>query len=221
MKLIAHRGKVSKKDDPNTKTSFLKALSTSYIGGIECDVRLTKDEEVVVIHDPVIDFTSDGMGIVKQKTLKELKQYRFYKEPILTLKELLSFNFNDKLILIELKGEKDDFQLVKKVDQIIRNYPNLKIVIISFWYSLLKYLKKINPKVETGLLIGYFLNQQYLYNHFDYNLLTYQYLDQIYMHKKLMYFTINEKKQVEEILKKRTDVYLITDCADQFEHFLK
>ena len=89
MKLIAHRGKLSKTDIGNSKQSLLNALSKSYISGIECDVRLTKDLEVVVLHDPIIDFVSDGIGIVKYMTLKELKQYQFGKESILTLEELL------------------------------------------------------------------------------------------------------------------------------------
>lgn len=103
MKLIAHRGKLKYHDIGNNKQSFLNALSKPYISGIECDVRLTKDSEVVVIHDPVIDFVSDGNGIVNQMTLEELKKYRFKNESILTLKELLQQIHSDKLIVIELK----------------------------------------------------------------------------------------------------------------------
>ncbi len=218
MKLIAHRGKISSSDIGNNKTDILKALSKSYISGIECDVRLTKDKEVVVFHDPIIDFASNGTGIVNQKTLQELKQYRFGKDTILTLTELLQSIHSKKLILIELKGEEKT--LVEKVNQIIIKYHHLNIVVISFWYSSLKYLKKINKNVKTGILIGYFLNQNRLYNHFDYNLFSYHYLDQIDMHKKLMYFTINKKREAKEIKEKNNDVYIITDTASTLKNLI-
>lgn len=211
MKLIAHRGKIFNNDIGNTKTTILKALSQSYISGIECDVRLTKDKKVVILHDPIIDFVSNGKGIVKQKTLKELQQYTFGNDTISTLQELLQEIHSEKLILIELKEEEKT--LVEKVNQIIMQYPYLNIVIISFWYSSLTYLRKINKSVKIGILIGYFLNQNKLYNHFDYNLFSYHYLDQIYMHKKIMYFTINKKREAKEIKEKNNDIYIITDTA--------
>lgn len=221
MKLIAHRGKLEYHDIGNNKQSFLNALSKSYISGIECDVRLTKDLEVVVIHDPVIDFVSDGNGIVNQMTLEELKQYQFGNDSILTLKELLRQIHSDKLIIIELKGERNDFRLVDAVDRTIRMFPNLHFVIVSFWEPLLKYAKKINHDIELGILIGYFFNHDKMYNHFDYNLFSYHYLDQIYMHKKLMYFTINKEKQIEKIKKKYEDVYVITDCATRLQNLVE
>lgn len=218
MKLIAHRGKLSKNEVGNTKISFLKALSKSYISGIECDVRLTRDEEVVVLHDPIIDFVSNGTGIVSQKTIKELKQYTFENAPILTLLDLLKSIHSNKLIVIELKGE--ELKLAFKVNQIIKQYPNLNIVIISFWYASLKYLKSINKNVKIGILIGYFLNQNKVYNHFDYNVFSYHYLDQIYMHKKLMYFTINKKNELKNLKEKRNDIYLITDTASTLKDLI-
>ena len=226
MKLIAHRGKTNEKDIPNTRVTILKALSLPYISGIECDVRLTKDYKVVVIHDPMIDFVSNGSGIVKYMTLKELKKYQFgdskNPEKILELKELLKKTTSlKKLIIIELKGEKDNYKLVEEVNYIIKKYPNSNIIVVSFWKKLLDYLKKINPSISLGLLIGYSLNQNHIYNHFDYNLFSYRYLNQIDMHKNLMYFTINKEKEVKEIKKRREDIYIITDFASSFVHLLK
>lgn len=214
MKLIAHRGKLSKTDVGNSKQSMLNALSKSYISGIECDVRLTKDLEVVVLHDPIIDFVSDGIGIVKYMTLKELKQYQFGKESILTLEELLKAIHSEKMICIELK--EDSIELVKKVISIVERYSDLNIIIISFWYSNLKYLKKIKPTIKVGLLIGYSLNNNRIYNHFDYNFFTYHYIEQIRMNKKIGFFTINQKEQILKLLQKRKDIYIITDVANEF-----
>lgn len=214
MKLIAHRGKLSKNDVGNSKQSLLNALSKSYVEGIECDVRLTKDLKVVVLHDPIIDFVSDGIGIVKYMTMKELKQYQFGKESILTLEELLKIIHNDKMICIELKEDRKE--LVDNVIKIIEKYSKLNIIIISFWYSSLKYLKKIKPTIKVGLLIGYSLNNNRIYNHFDYNFFSYYYIEQIGMNKKIGFFTINQKAQLLKLLEKRKDIYIITDVANEF-----
>lgn len=216
MKLIAHRGKTSKKDIPNSLFSFQNALSKSYVYGIECDVRLTKDKKVVVLHDPIIDFVSDGSGIVKYMTLEEIKEYHF-DGGLLTLDELLENIHSDKLIFIELKGEENNTDLVDMVNQILLRFQNLNIVVISFYYSLLKYIKKINREVKTGLLIGYFFNEHHIYNHFNYNLFSIHYLNEIFINKQIGYFTINQKKQLKEILNKRDDVIIITDEADSFQ----
>ena len=220
MKLIAHRGKIEKNDIGNTRQAFQKALSKSYISGIECDVRLTKDLHVVIMHDPVIDFVSDGSGIVKYMTLEELKKYEFNGEPILELEELLQNIHSEKMILIELKGEANDYELVETVNNIIKKYSHLHIVIISFWYPLLRKFQEINKQIEVGLLIGYFLNGNHIYNHFDYNLFSNHYLEKIYMNKKIMFFGINNKQKKEKKKQKKDDVYLITDSSLLFSNLV-
>ena len=45
------------------------------VDGIELDVQLTKDGQLVVIHDEKIDRTTDGKGYVKDYMLNELKQF--------------------------------------------------------------------------------------------------------------------------------------------------
>lgn len=214
MKLIAHRGKIQNSDIANNIQSFLNALSKPYISGIECDVRLTKDLKVVVIHDPMIDFVSDGTGIVKYMTLRELKKYKFENESISTLQELLQMMHTDKMIVIELKEENN--QLAEQVNKIIMKYTHLHIVIVSFWPTVLEYIQKQNPTIETGILIGYFLNNDKIDNCFNYNFFTYHYIEKINMKKQIGYFTINQKKQLDELLKKRDDIYVITDVASHF-----
>ena len=214
MKLIAHRGKIHKSEIGNNRKSIFNALSKSYIDGIELDVRLTKDDKVVVIHDPIIDFVSNGTGIISYMTLEELKQYDFSNEFILTLEELLNTIHTRKLILIELKDENK--RIVEEVNRIIIKHPELEIVVISFWESLLQEMKKINSKTKLGILIGYFLNQKNIYNHYDYYFFTFHYVEQIHRHKNVGYFTINQKKQLETLTALRDDIYIITDSASNF-----
>ena len=69
----AHRG-ASGSYPENTLPAF-KAAIDMQAGGIELDIQLTKDGEIVVCHDETIDRTSDGSGNIKDYTLEELKQF--------------------------------------------------------------------------------------------------------------------------------------------------
>ena len=64
--LIAHRGLNNKKYKENTKEAIINSLKQDYIKGIEIDIRLTKDNKIVVIHDSTINRTSNGQGKVKE-----------------------------------------------------------------------------------------------------------------------------------------------------------
>ena len=85
---IGHRGAKSLEPE-NTLLSFQKAIDIG-VDGIELDVRLTADGELVVIHDETIDRTSNGNGFVNQFTLKEIQKFRIHTtQEIPTLKAVL------------------------------------------------------------------------------------------------------------------------------------
>ncbi|MFD2387177.1 glycerophosphodiester phosphodiesterase family protein [Enterococcus rivorum] len=70
-RIIAHRG--SKGTHPeNTLAAFKEAIRVG-ADGIELDIHLTKDKQLVVIHDETVDRTTDGVGEINQLTLKEIK----------------------------------------------------------------------------------------------------------------------------------------------------
>ncbi len=71
---IGHRG--AKGYEPeNTLISFQKALNMQ-VDGIELDVHLSADGELMVIHDETIDRTTNGKGFVNTLSLRELKTFR-------------------------------------------------------------------------------------------------------------------------------------------------
>ena len=74
-KVWAHRG-ASGYAPENTLDAFRKAVEMG-ADGIELDVQMTKDSELVVIHDETIDRTSDGKGWVKDYTLEELRAFNY------------------------------------------------------------------------------------------------------------------------------------------------
>ena len=74
-KIFAHRG-ASGYAPENTLAAFQKAVDLG-ADGVELDIQLTKDDQIVVIHDETIDRTSDGKGWVKDYTLEELRAFNY------------------------------------------------------------------------------------------------------------------------------------------------
>ena len=68
---VAHRGASSYAPE-NTFAAYDKALAMG-VNHVELDVQLTRDEQIVVIHDDTVDRTTDGQGRVADFTLAELR----------------------------------------------------------------------------------------------------------------------------------------------------
>ena len=108
-KIWAHRGSSGFAPE-NTLPAFAIAKALN-VDGIELDVQMTKDGELVVIHDETIDRTADGSGWVKDFTLEELRRFNFNDGKsgfgfvaIPTLKEVYEmFQGTDYVINVELK----------------------------------------------------------------------------------------------------------------------
>ncbi|WP_416417809.1 glycerophosphodiester phosphodiesterase [Paenarthrobacter aromaticivorans] len=74
-KVYAHRG-ASAAFAEHTRAAYLKAIADG-ADGVECDVHLTRDQHVVLLHDANLDRTSTGTGPVSEKTLEELRALDF------------------------------------------------------------------------------------------------------------------------------------------------
>lgn len=144
---IGHRG--AKGHNPeNTLNSFQKALELQ-VDGVELDVHLSLDGELIVIHDETIDRTTDGEGFVKQFTASELKKYG-----IPTLSEVFDLVNQKCFINIELKG----IATAKPVNDLIHHYISNKkweindFLISSFDWKMLEEIQVLNPKIRIGVL---------------------------------------------------------------------
>ena len=160
-KNFAHRG-FSGKYPENTLLAFQKAIEAG-ADGAELDVQLTKDGEVVIIHDETIDRTTDGKGYVVDYTYDELSKfdasyiYRgqmgFNKIP--TLREYFELVKDlDFITNIELKtGINEYLGIEEKVYDLIKEFKLEKKVIISSFnhFSVLR-MKKIAPELKYGFL---------------------------------------------------------------------
>lgn len=131
--IIGHRGAPFYEPE-NTIESFKKAVEFG-VDFFECDVHLSGDGEIIVIHDETLDRTTNGKGYIKNFTLKELKNFRAsgkYKIP--TLKEVLKLNFP---LIIELKSFKVSGRyeiypnLVRKIIEMIKKSKFKKEIIFA------------------------------------------------------------------------------------------
>ena len=158
--IIAHRGSSSTAPE-NSKASLIQALRDG-ASGVEIDLQLTKDNEVVVIHDEKIDRTSSGLGFVKDMTLKELQTYdigsyfdpKFKSERIMTLKDALKLLKKSKIINLEIKKMIDFNHNIEKEVVKVLNEMNLDniIIISSFNHESLNIIKKLDNSIITAPL---------------------------------------------------------------------
>ena len=161
MNIYAHRGS-SGTHPENTIAAFLEAAKLQ-IYGVEFDVHLTKDGELVVIHDETIDRTSNGHGFIKDMTLSELRIFdfgswfssEFQGEVIPTLREVLDiFSETTHHLNIELKSDIFPYEgMVKKVTELVSVMKlDSRIVISSFDHGAVQMAKIIAPHIETAAL---------------------------------------------------------------------
>ena len=173
---FAHRG--ASHDAPeNTLAAFRLALEMG-ADGVELDVQASRDGEAVVIHNFTVDATTNGQGAVKDKTLAELKELdagswfdtpsinlrgepvepsgrrRFAGQRIPTLQEVIVEVGHQLLLNIELKAKVlDDSGLIAEVVRLIEDH-NLvhRAMVSSFNPFALRRVKRLNPRINTGLL---------------------------------------------------------------------
>ena len=162
MKIWAHRG-CSQMYPENTLLAFSKACEINSLAGIELDIQLTKDDQIVVIHDEKVDRTTNGTGFVKDLTLEELKKLEISYadgsiEHIPTIEEVLDLigpRLKDGMKLnIELKNSSIRYNgMEEKIVKLIRGKGLQKSVIYSTFYARsLELLHTLDPDAELGIL---------------------------------------------------------------------
>jgi glycerophosphoryl diester phosphodiesterase len=160
--IIAHRGACSYSPE-NTMTSFSLALEQN-ADGIELDAKLSRDGQVVVIHDQTVDRTTNGTGNVRDLTLTELQKLdagsRFSKEftgeKIPSLEEVLRGFGTRLLINVELTSYNTPGDLLpEKVAGLIeKTGVKENIIFSSFHPGVLQRIRALMPGVPAGLLTG-------------------------------------------------------------------
>lgn len=160
-KNFAHRG-YSGKYPENTMLAFRKAVEVG-ADGIELDVQLTKDGVPVIIHDELVERTTDGKGLVKDMSFTQLRQLdasyiyagQYGVNRIPTLREYCEFIRDLPVITnIELKtGIFEYLGIEEKVLDMIREFHlEDKVIISSFNHFTILRMQKIAPQLKYGFL---------------------------------------------------------------------
>ncbi|MCG2879911.1 MAG: glycerophosphodiester phosphodiesterase [Vulcanisaeta sp.] len=156
--VFGHRGAMGYAPE-NTIPSFRLAVEMG-VDGVELDVHMTRDGEVVVIHDFTVDRTTNGHGYVKDLTLEEIKRLdagvkfgsRWRGVPVPTLEEVFR-EFGKRIkYKIEIKRGSDYYPgIERKVVELIRRY-NVDAQVISFDYDALSNVRAIDRDIEIGII---------------------------------------------------------------------
>lgn len=165
--LVAHRG-ISGKAPENTLAAFRRACETPGIDMIELDVRLSGDDDVIVLHDRTLQRTTTGNGSARLYSVPQLKEFdagswfspAFAAERIPTLDEVLKVVDKRRWINIELKS---DFFHPGKPELLERNVLDVvrqagyerSVMYSSFNHRMVATMKRLDPNAITGVIFSF------------------------------------------------------------------
>ena len=166
-KIFAHRG-FSAYYPENTMLAFTKVAEETVADGIELDIQLTKDGEIVIMHDETLDRTTNASGFLKDYTLAELKELSvgvnfkgfLPRQTIPTLREFFTFLKQTKLIVnIELKTSVFEYEgIEEKLIALVREFDlEEQVWYSSFNHYTMERILKLMPTAKCGLLMDTWL----------------------------------------------------------------
>ncbi len=153
MMIIAHRG-ASGSEPENTIFAFKSALDMQ-VDGIELDVHLTADNQVIVIHDETLDRTTDATGEIKSQTFAAIRNALINtKHRIPLLSEVFDLVNKSCFINIELKGDKTAEPVMKIIEKYVteKNWSYSHFIISSFDWVALQQIRILNDQIPIGVL---------------------------------------------------------------------
>jgi glycerophosphoryl diester phosphodiesterase len=153
--IIARRGN-SEVAPENTLPAFASAIEKG-ADGVELDVHLTSDDELIVHHFYTLGSSDNGVGLVNEHSLLDLKaldagawfgaEFANVKKPTLT--EVLDLCKGKVRLEIEVKDS--SLNALVKIIQEIENFKLVdEVELTTAHYPLLVHAKKINPRLSTG-----------------------------------------------------------------------
>ena len=158
--VLGHRGAKGHAPE-NTMVSFRKGYE---LGSdlLELDIHVSRDGELIVMHDADVSRTTDGEGYIKDLTTTEIKQLdagawfdeRYRGERVPTLQEVLSWSKDRIPFVIEIKGDPIPASgIEEKLVEMLRLHSLLDdVMVISFHHPSVKRVKELEPSIATGIL---------------------------------------------------------------------
>ena len=233
----AHRG-ASAYYPENTMLSFEKALEMGATG-IETDVHLTKDGVLVLIHDEMVNRTTNGEGFVKDYTYSQLSKLdagcwmgeEFTGIKIPTVEELI-YLVKDKNIIInfEIKSGIVIYEDIeqKLIDLIYKHKINHKVILSSFNHYSVAKCNKISKEINTGVLYMEGIYKPYDYAktvganaiHPYFLAINEEVIKETKKHRiQINVFTVDDEEKMKYFLDMKVDG-IITNCPDKLHKIM-
>jgi glycerophosphoryl diester phosphodiesterase len=161
VRIIAHRG-AGHEFDENTVAACQQSYGRG-IRGFEVDIRLTRDNQLVIMHDSDVSRTTAGRGKIEELTLAEVQQLRTQKSgvPIPSAADLFAY-FKDKpdvMLLLEMKTSEKNLYPDERVETYCRLLSEAarSLPAGTYWYTSfdrrsLAGIKRLAPDSPTGFL---------------------------------------------------------------------
>ena len=158
--IIAHRGHVAAAPE-NTLPAFQSAFEQG-ADGVELDVRMTRDSQLVVYHDRSLDRIGGRRGLVSNATLAEMRaldvgswlapQFRGVQAP--TLDEVFELLPSDYLVNVEMKAVIHNMRLIAhRVADVIRRHDRWDSTLVASFNPIsLWELRRIEPRIMRGYI---------------------------------------------------------------------
>lgn len=211
--ITAHRGS-SLYYPENTFISIENAIKEG-ADYVEVDVRLTKDNKVVLFHDNTLKRINGSDRSIEEMNLKDIqnidngsyKSLKFKGEKIPTLEEVF-VNFGDKIKFnIELKMNKNDnYELCKQVSMLINKYSmSDNVVVSSFNKNIIERFKKDNENIKVGYITSQSINNMKElkcdFVSIKYNVVTKELVEEMYKNNKEVYvWTVNDENNIKNMI---------------------
>lgn len=221
--ITAHRG-ASTSAPENTLAAFKQAME-DMADYIELDIQMSKDGELVVMHDNSTYRTTGVEGSISDMTLEEIKSLdagswygkAFAGEKIPTLKEVLELT-NGKINLnIEIKSAYNSEAIAEKLVSMLEEYKMIDdCVITSFDYKAIKKAKQCNEDIQVGYILSVAYGDFYEMDDVDFfsinaSFLTKRTVDAIHKSGKMVFaWTVNNETSIKNLTNKGVD-NIITD----------
>lgn len=165
--ILAHRGGAHLEPE-HTMLAFEKSAQLG-VDGFEIDIRLTKDEEIIVFHDATVDRTTNGCGLVAAMTLAEINAlnhgyqfknlagefpYRQQKIDVVTLRQLLE-SYPNMLINIDMKDAPDTYEgslMPSKLWRLLEELGAINRVVVTSFYG--EQIDRFNLYAQNQVALG-------------------------------------------------------------------
>jgi glycerophosphoryl diester phosphodiesterase len=147
---FAHRGLHTGSVPENSMSAFTAAIDAG--AGIECDLRLTTDDHIIVFHDSEASRMCGTLLDIGRAPLDKVRKLRVGDEPIPTLRELLERVAGEVPLLLEIKVERDIWRWPPALASTLAGYRG-RVGVMSFDPRIARAAKAVLPGFPRGLVI--------------------------------------------------------------------